>query len=131
MWRSELSPKLERLHGESWGWALACVRHDRSLAEDVLQIAYTRILSGAARSAGRSSFRTWVFGVIRLTALEELRRARRSEHDDVDASTAQAADSRPGPDVLTEEAERAAILAAVHRPPGQGLEHEDVEGSLE
>src|SRR4051812_29537352 len=105
MWRSELSQKLERLHGESWGWALACVRHDTSLAEDVLQIAYARNLSGAAKSAGRSSFRTWVFGVIRMTALEELRRVRRAERDDGDASVAQAVDSRPGPDVVTEEVE--------------------------
>lgn len=110
MRQSELSRQLEELHSESWGWALACVGHDRHLAEDVLQIAYTRILSGAAKSSGRSSFRTWAFGVIRFTALEELRRARRSAHHDVDTCSVVAIDSRPGPDVLTEEAERAALL---------------------
>ena len=82
--RSELARELERLHPESWGWALACCGRDRELAEDALQTAYLRILSGHARFGGRSTLRTWVFGVIRLTALEETRRqgTRRGFADD-------------------------------------------------
>jgi RNA polymerase sigma-70 factor (ECF subfamily) len=72
--RSDLRSALERLHAESWGWALACCGHDRELAQDVLQTAYLTMLSEKARFDGRSNFKTWVFGVIRMTARAETRR---------------------------------------------------------
>ncbi len=71
---ASLNQELEELHAESWGWALACCARDRELAEDVLQTAYLRVLSGAAVFQGRSSFKTWMFGVIRMTARGEKRR---------------------------------------------------------
>ncbi|HYT81969.1 MAG TPA: RNA polymerase sigma factor [Gemmatimonadales bacterium] len=67
--------QLEQLHAAAFGWALSCCRWDRASAEDVLQASYLKILDGQARFAGRSCFRTWVFGVIRRTAQEERRRA--------------------------------------------------------
>ncbi len=70
----ELEANLERLHVESFGWALACCRWDRAEADDVLQATYLKVLDGRARFAGRSSFRTWLFGVIRFTAAESRRR---------------------------------------------------------
>jgi RNA polymerase sigma-70 factor (ECF subfamily) len=76
---NELEAWLERLHEESFGWALACCRGDRAGAEDVLQSAYVRVISGRAVYGGRSLFRTWLFGVIRRVALEESRRLR-TEH---------------------------------------------------
>jgi RNA polymerase sigma-70 factor (ECF subfamily) len=77
MEKSELERELERLHPECWGWALACCSRDRVRAEEALQLAYLRIVSGRARFDGRSQLKTWVFGVIRLTALEESRRWKR------------------------------------------------------
>jgi RNA polymerase sigma factor (sigma-70 family) len=74
--RAELEREVETLHTDCWGWALACCRRDPELAEDALQSAYLRVLSGRARFDGRSSVRTWVFGVIRVTAMEEQRRRR-------------------------------------------------------
>ncbi len=77
MERAELERELERLHPESFGWALSCCGRDCELAGDVLQSAYVQVLSGAARFGGRSSLRTWLFGVIRRVALGELTRVKR------------------------------------------------------
>jgi RNA polymerase sigma-70 factor (ECF subfamily) len=72
---SDLVDQIRTLHGASWGWALACCRRDPVSAEDVLQTAYAKVLSGDVRFEGRSSVRTWMFGVIRVTAHEHRRRA--------------------------------------------------------
>lgn len=79
MTSKELEAQLERLHNESFGWALSCCGHDEMGAEDVLQTTYLKIMAGKARFGGRSSFKTWVFGVIRRTA-QEVSRKRRSEN---------------------------------------------------
>ena len=73
---NELETWLERLHEESFGWALSCCGGDRTRAEDVLQTAYVRVIGGSAVFGGRSLFRTWLFGVIRRVALEDNRRTR-------------------------------------------------------
>jgi len=70
--------ELARGHARSFGWALSCCGWDRAEAEDTLQIAYLKVLDGRARFTGRSSFRTFLFGVIRRTAAERRRRQRRS-----------------------------------------------------
>jgi RNA polymerase sigma-70 factor (ECF subfamily) len=72
----ELEAQLESLHTESFGWALSCCGHDETEAEDVLQTTYLKIMTGKARFGGRSSFKTWVFGVIRRTAQEVARKSR-------------------------------------------------------
>ena len=72
---AELRAQLESLHSDCFGWSLACCRRDRDEAEEVLQMAYLAVLEGRARYEGRSAFRTWMFGVIRLT-VATLRRRR-------------------------------------------------------
>ena len=72
----ELESQLERLHEASFGWALSCCGWHEADAEDVLQTTYVKVISGRARFSGRATFRTWLFGVIRLTASEHRRRAR-------------------------------------------------------
>ncbi len=67
---TELEAQLERLHEESFGWALHCCGRNEVEAEDVLQTTYLKVMAGRARFKGRSSFRTWLFGVIRRTAQE-------------------------------------------------------------
>jgi RNA polymerase sigma-70 factor (ECF subfamily) len=64
----ELVAEIEKLHAESFAWALACCRGDRQDAEDALQATYLKILDGRARFSGRSSPKTWLFAVIRKTA---------------------------------------------------------------
>ena len=73
----DLRLELAALHRESFVWALHCCRGDAGRAEDALQEAYLKILAGRARFAGRSSFKTWLLALIRLTAADEWRRAER------------------------------------------------------
>lgn len=73
MQQPELERSLEAHHGESFGWALACCHRDYDGAEEVLQIAYLKIVEGKAKFDGRSQFKTWLFAVIRRTALERFR----------------------------------------------------------
>src|SRR6266702_2878865 len=72
---ADLTAKLEELHAAAFGWALSCCGWDRSAAEDVLQATYLKLLDGRARFDGRSTVRTFVFGVIARTAREARRRA--------------------------------------------------------
>jgi RNA polymerase sigma-70 factor (ECF subfamily) len=65
---------LGALHHDAWRWALLCCADDRQAARDVLHDVYVKVLDGRARYAGRSSFKTWLFGVIRLTARSTRRR---------------------------------------------------------
>ena len=71
----DIDAELAAHHAGAYGWALSCCRWDREEALDVLQTAYLQVLEGRARFAGRSSFRTWLFGVIRRTAAGQWRGA--------------------------------------------------------
>jgi len=73
---TELQEELARLHSASVGWALWCCGHRQDEAEDVVQTAYLKILDRSATFDGRSSLRTWLFGVIRRTAVAQQRRHR-------------------------------------------------------
>ncbi len=75
----ETADQLEALHPDAFGWALHCCGGDHSRAEDVLQNAYLKAASDRVIYSGISSFKTWWFGVIRLTAHEEFRRLRYRE----------------------------------------------------
>lgn len=74
----QLRNKLGKLHEPAFGWAMVCCGRDREMSVEVLQKAYLRILSGDAVYRKDSSFSTWVFGVIRIVALEQLRIERRN-----------------------------------------------------
>ncbi len=71
---SELKAELERLHHASFGWALSCCRHDHAEAEEVLQTVYLKILQGKAVYRNEASLKTWLFAVIRNTAISERRK---------------------------------------------------------
>jgi RNA polymerase sigma factor (sigma-70 family) len=71
---AELRASLETHHSESYGWALSCCARSSVEAETVLQTVYLKVLMGKARYEGKSSFKTWLFAVIRRTAADERRR---------------------------------------------------------
>lgn len=121
----ELEARLTGLHADSYGWALSCCGWNDAEAEDVVQNAYVKVLSGQASWSGRSSFRTWLFGVVRLTALESRRREaslhRRAER--AEQERAAVIDPPPEPDaaLLTDErAER--LRTALDQLPGRQRE---------
>jgi RNA polymerase sigma factor (sigma-70 family) len=117
---SNLEASLEALHEASFGWARSCCDGDADDASDVLQSAYVKVLSGAARFAGASSFRTWLFGVIRLTALESRRRRWRELPID---GMAEPMSSAPAADAaLAQAEEHAALRLAVARLPDRQRE---------
>lgn len=68
---TELKTELEKLHPASFGWALSCCGKNRAEAEEVLQIVYLKILQGKAIYRGESKLQTWLFAVIRKTAISE------------------------------------------------------------
>ncbi|HEU4872569.1 MAG TPA: RNA polymerase sigma factor [Pyrinomonadaceae bacterium] len=71
---SELKAELEKLHPASFGWALSCCRRNHADAEEVLQTVYLKILQGKAIYRGESKLQTWLFAVIRKTAMSERRK---------------------------------------------------------
>lgn len=65
---------LAAIHDDVFCWALSRCRHDRMMAEDLVQQAYVELLSGKARFDGRSSLKTFVFSVVQNLAGSRLRR---------------------------------------------------------
>jgi len=72
---AELRAQLEELHTASFGWALSCCRQNYAEAEEVLQMVYLKILQGKASFDGQSKLQTWLFAVIRNTAISERRKS--------------------------------------------------------
>jgi RNA polymerase sigma-70 factor, ECF subfamily len=110
-----LRAQLQAHHAESWSWALACCHGDVAQAEDVLHLSYHKVLDRRARFDGRSSFKTWLFGVIRMTALDQRRwRWRRWLRWAPLAEAEQQADLRPAaPESLASDERCAEVRAAL------------------
>jgi RNA polymerase sigma-70 factor, ECF subfamily len=71
---SELKAELEQLHEASFGWALHCCQQNPADAEEVLQTVYLKIIQGKAVYRGQCKLQTWLFAVIRNTAISERRK---------------------------------------------------------
>jgi RNA polymerase sigma-70 factor (ECF subfamily) len=68
--------QLAALHEQAWRWSLACCNHDREQSMEVLHDVYVKLLEGRATFNGQSTFKTWLFGVIRMSARNHRRKAR-------------------------------------------------------
>lgn len=64
---------LRQHHQEAYSWALQCCFHREEEAKDVLQTVYLKVLEGKARFGEKSSPKTWLFSVIKYTAIEYLK----------------------------------------------------------
>lgn len=105
---------LADLHDSAYRWALTCTGFDEEHAHEVLQMVYLEILGGRAVYEGRSSLKTWLFAVIRNTALRlaaTARRARALEDRLADAAEDAAADACAHE--LSRRQTRQAILSAL------------------
>ncbi|MEM7084953.1 MAG: sigma-70 family RNA polymerase sigma factor [Bacteroidota bacterium] len=67
---STLESLLKEHHTEAFLWALQCCRYSEDDAKDVLQMSYLKIVEGKARFKEQSAFKTWLFSVIRFTAID-------------------------------------------------------------
>lgn len=115
MKRTDLEAEIRRLHADSFGWALSCCERSVPDAEDVLQTAYLKVLQGRARYEGRAPFRTWLFGVIRNTALENRRQRKRQQRRLEPLPAAQPDPGHPDVEARLEREEQAERLVAALR----------------
>ncbi len=75
--RQSLQQLLHSHHREAFLWARQCCGFDSELAKDVLQQTYLKILEGKAKLNEASKAKTWLFSIIRYTAVDELRKTGR------------------------------------------------------
>ena len=120
MTADDLRAELENHHVAAFGWALSCCAWDRTEAEDALQTSYLKVLDGRARFDGHSSFRTWLFGVIRRTAAEHRRRAGRRQRK-LAAWKQEPAETSENPEAALSQSEANRILLSALQtlPPRQ------------
>lgn len=88
--RTALELLYERYSARALGVAYKMVR-DRDLAEEVVADAFWRVWQRAGQfEAGRGSFASWFYGIVRHLALDELRRrdVRPIPHDDEELEVA-------------------------------------------
>lgn len=69
--QSALENILKKHHQDAYLWARQCCSFDDDLAKDTLQNVYLKILEGKAKFKEKSSVKTWLFAVIRYTAIDQ------------------------------------------------------------
>lgn len=72
--RTQLDHILKLHHREAYLWARQCCSFDEDLAKDVLQQVYLKILEGKATLTEEEKAKTWIFSIIRYTAIDQLRK---------------------------------------------------------
>lgn len=71
--KSRLEHLLKTHHQDAFRWASQCCGYQDEHAKEVLQKVYLKILEGKAKYHEKSSFKTWLFSVIRFTAIDYLK----------------------------------------------------------
>ena len=86
--RTQLDHLLKLHHREAYLWARQCCSFDEDLAKDVLQQVYLKILEGKAKLKEEEKAKTWIFSIIRYTAIDQLRNAGKIVSMEVDEEIA-------------------------------------------
>jgi RNA polymerase sigma-70 factor (ECF subfamily) len=66
---------LKEHHRDAFMWALQCCRYNQDEAKEVLQMTYLKILEGKANYSAKSQFKTWLFSVVRNTAIDHAKKS--------------------------------------------------------
>jgi RNA polymerase sigma-70 factor (ECF subfamily) len=118
MTRAEIEQELRAILAHGRGWALAQTGWNAAEADDVLQASVLKVLDGRARFDGRSSFRSFVFGVVRMTARERRRRDQLRRLILLRPASREEASAAAPPDAqLAHSRESARLLAALAQLP--------------
>ncbi len=86
--------QLKELHEESYSWSLFCCNNDEEMAKDTLQTVYLKVYGGKARFLQKSTLKSWLFTVIRNTAMDLFRKNGRN-HVELNESHNQIPDDTP------------------------------------
>ncbi len=86
--RTQLDHLLKLHHREAYLWARQCCSFDEDLAKDVLQQVYLKILEGKAKLKEEEKAKTWIFSIIRYTAIDQLRKTGKLVSMEVDEEIA-------------------------------------------
>ncbi len=92
-------------HSEALYRFLQARMRDRFEAADVMQEAFLEVWRGAARFEGRSSVRTWIYGIARNRSVDRLRRSHRETPSEPDETIP---DEAPDPEAIAVAASDAA-----------------------
>ena len=72
--KNKLEHLLKQHHQNAFLWASQCCNYHQEEAKEVLQMTYLKIAEGKAVYREKSSFKTWLFAVIRFTALDHMKK---------------------------------------------------------
>lgn len=78
----ELEQLLKRHHRDAFLWAYQICNYNDDDGKEVLQMTYLKIAEGRAVFRDKSEFKTWLFSIIRNTAMDYLKK--RVFFDDLD-----------------------------------------------
>lgn len=73
--QSQLETLLRQHHREAYLWARQCCGFDGEMAKDVVQVVFLKVLEGKAKLNHDKNPKTWLFSIIRFTAIDELRKS--------------------------------------------------------
>lgn len=77
--KRQLTDVLQTHHPDAFLWATHCCQYDQEDGKEVLQQAYVKILEKKAVYKEKATFKTWLFSVIRFTAIDYLKKKKQHE----------------------------------------------------
>lgn len=77
--KRQLTDVLQTHHADAFLWATHCCHYDQEEGKEVLQQAYVKILEKKAVYKEKATFKTWLFSVIRFTAIDYVKKKKTFE----------------------------------------------------